>query len=209
MDSTRWTIIGAVTVALAAVGIFWATLPESGPPTVAPPPPAPAVARAKPPAPSVKPSPRPRGPKARPARAPRAEAQPAAAPEPGSVRARLQEARDHGDPIPEDVLQRLDEARAERVALSAEKIARYAELAEWDADTTAAVQGLVDTAHDEVDALLADASAGEVPWSEVKGEMRRIRIDQARAVREELGDEAFRRFAKAMGRSRGRRGGRR
>jgi hypothetical protein len=111
--------------------------------------------------------------------------------------------------VPEEVLEMIEEARAERVASSTEKLATYAELAGWDEQTTQKVQALVQTAHDDVDTLISDATAGEVPWTDVKGEVRRIRVDQARAVRDELGDEEFLQFAKAMGRARGRRGGRR
>ncbi len=207
MDSTRWTIVGAVTVSLVAVAIFWATLPESGPPTVTPPPPAPVAAARPVKLPSVKPSPRPAGPAAQPRRpaGPRAKAASAEGGAPGRKGAKARQLQ--GREIPEDVLQMIDEARAERVASSTEKLSAYAELAEWDAATTDAVHNLVQAAHDDVDTLLSDATAGDVPWTEVKGEVRRIRVDQARAVRDELGEEEFRRFAKAMGRSRGRRGG--
>ncbi len=204
MDSTRLTIAGAVTVSLVAVGIFWATLPESGLPPMAPPPPAPVVARAPAaPPPPVKPSPRPSRPQARAARPPREGARAASSPQAGSTRARLRDAAGEGAEVPEDVLEMIDEARAERVASSGEKLARYAELAKWDAERTEKVQGLMAAAHDEVDALIAGASAGEVPWTDVRGEVRRIRMDQARAVRDEIGEEEFRRFAKVMARAKG------
>lgn len=211
MDTTRWTIVGAVSVSLVAVAIFWATLPESGPPTVAAAEVAP-VAKAVPAQPpSVKPSPRPSrpGPRgARKAKAPRGLDAEGEAPR--GRRGKAGKARSFdGEDVPEDVLEMIEEARAERVVHSAEKLATYAELANWDARTTENVQSLVQTAHDEVDTLIADATAGDVPWTDVRGEVRRIRLDQARAVRDELGEEEFRRFAKAMGRSRGRRGGRR
>jgi hypothetical protein len=198
MDSTaRATIVGAAAVSAIALLLFWLTLPDSEPvrrvtpraaEVAAAPKAAPAM-RAAPPRPAKVPTKAPaRSAKASPARA---------------LAKELQASGAQGGAVPEDLAAMLDEVRSERVADSEAKVAAYAQRAGWSEDTTSKVQGLIAEAYDRVDVVVAEATAGERPWTEVKAEVRQIRVDQAKSVRDALGDEEFAGFARAMAKARG------
>ena len=204
MDATRWTVLGVFGCAVAAALGFWLTFPDSGslaPQPIEPTPvgePPVVVARAPTPRP-VRTTPRPaaRAPRAAP-RAPRAER---AAPVERAPRE-----------VPEELVQAIEAARADNVAQSEAKVIAYAEHAGWSESQTDQVLGLVAAAHEDVDRLLVEVTEGERAWRDAKAEVRQVRVDQARAIRDELGDEAFYDFARALkmtsSRGRGGRGGR-
>jgi len=100
------------------------------------------------------------------------------------------------------------EQRADKVAKSEAKVLAYAEYAGWNDATTDRVMQLIGGAHSDVDALLSDVTSGDRTWAEVKPEVRQVRVEQAQAIRDELGDEAFRDFARALHKTSRRFGGR-
>ncbi len=114
--------------------------------------------------------------------------------------------------VPEELVQAIEAARADNVAQSEAKVIAYAEHAGWSESQTDQVLGLVAAAHEDVDRLLGEVTEGERAWRDAKAEVRQVRVDQARAIRDELGDEAFYDFARALkmtsNRGRGGRGGR-
>jgi len=103
--------------------------------------------------------------------------------------------------MPEGLADALAEHRADSVAKSEAKVLRFAEIAGWSDDTTDAVMGHIGRAHDDVDRLLADVTEGSRSWRDVQGEVREVRVEQARAIRDELGEEGFREFARALQKS--------
>jgi uncharacterized protein with ATP-grasp and redox domains len=125
-------------------------------------------------------------------------------------RAEAQAPREGFEPreVPDDVVAALEEARAANVAQSEAKVVAYGDYAGWSEAQTDKVLGLVSAAHADVDRLLNEVTEGERPFREAKAEVRQVRIDQARAIRDELGDEEFLEFARALkmtsGRGRGR-----
>lgn len=195
----------------AAIG-FWLTFPDSGAlapqaiePTPVGAPPVAQTTRAPTPRPSARSTPRAQRGKA--AGGGRARGGAAAArearPEPGAGASGERE-------VPEAVIDAIEQARARNVAESEAKVIAWAERSGWSDAQRDEVLGLVSSAHADVDRLLTDVTAGELAWRDAKVEVRQVRIDQARAIREELGDEAFLEFARALKTTsgRGRRGGR-
>ena len=203
MDALRWTWVGVLAGAVAAAIGFWLTFPDSGSLAPEPLPPSPEgqAAQRVPDRPArAKPPPRP-NPAQRRAKQSARKSAPARSRGSRGAEGEVRE-------VPPEVVEAIEEHRAENVAKSEAKILAYAEYAGWSDATTDEVMRLIGTAHDDVDRLLGQVTDGQRPWHEVKTEVRDVRMAQAKAIRDELGDEAFRDFAHALKKTGGRRAAR-
>jgi hypothetical protein len=99
---------------------------------------------------------------------------------------------------PDDRAALRDELREERIVSLADRLDGYAAEAGWDPELTDRVAEVMLGTTDKIGRNLARVDRGEVEWNEVRGELRDYRIDQARKVRNLLGDEEFDRFVDGM-----------
>jgi hypothetical protein len=188
-------LLGAALLATAALATAWWVFSVDTEPDVLVSAPVASSAGDEVPLPATRSAPR--EPRARPdrRRPPRERRAAPAPPEPGEPPPEL---RDWELPPDERALAR-NEFRLERQAELAERLEQHALDAGWDAQTTDAVQDVLLATTDRISDALDRVDRGEVPWDQVRDEMRDFRIDQARDVREILGPEAFDAWVVDMG----------
>lgn len=75
----------------------------------------------------------------------------------------------------------------------------YAAERGWSNDLTDAVAVRVAEGAEEVSHLLELVDRGEVPWEEVRADLRDVRLEQAKAVQALLGEQGFADWSGAMG----------
>jgi hypothetical protein len=89
------------------------------------------------------------------------------------------------------------EFREERLSEVDAQLDAYAEKKGWDPEFTEEVRSLLVDTMDHIGEQLARVDRGELPWEEVRSELRQFRLDRASELEELLGND-FDEFAQQM-----------
>lgn len=99
---------------------------------------------------------------------------------------------------PDDRAALRDELREERIGSLADRLDVYASEAGWDPEVADRVAEIMFNTTDKISRNLARVDRGDAEWGDIRHELRDYRIDQAKRVRNLLGDEEFDRFVDGM-----------
>ncbi|MEZ4236056.1 MAG: hypothetical protein R3F59_07825 [Myxococcota bacterium] len=119
----------------------------------------------------------------------------------GKAKAKAErEPRERRDPSlePDDKAALRDEVRQERIASLSDRLGGYAAENGWDPEVEGRVEQIMLATTDKISRNLERVDRGEADWSEIRDDLRDYRIDQAKRIRNLLGDDEFDNFAAEM-----------